>query len=57
MYNEYEFGDYIIYLLYPQYKVFIDGRADMYGTEWMKEYYKVKSLEPGWEQRTRGEQY
>ena len=49
MYNEYEFGDYFIYSAYPQYKVFIDGRADMYGVERMKEYYKVNQLKPGWE--------
>ncbi|MDH4231492.1 MAG: hypothetical protein OEW04_05615, partial [Nitrospirota bacterium] len=49
MYNEYEFGDYIIYSAYPQYRVFIDGRADMYGVERMKEYYRVNQLKPGWE--------
>jgi hypothetical protein len=49
MYNEYEFGDYVIYSAYPQYRVFIDGRADMYGVERMKEYYKVNQLKPGWE--------
>jgi hypothetical protein len=49
MYNEYEFGDYIIYSAYPQYKVFIDGRADMYGTEWMKDYYKLSQLKQGWD--------
>jgi hypothetical protein len=49
MYNEYEFGDYVIYSAYPQYRVFIDGRADMYGTKWMKEYYNVSELKPGWE--------
>lgn len=49
MYNEYEFGDYIIYSAYPQYRVFIDGRADMYGTEWMKDYYKLSQLKQGWD--------
>jgi len=49
MYNEYEFGDYIIYSAYPRYKVFIDGRADMYGTAWMKDYYKVSQLKQGWD--------
>ena len=49
MYNEYEFGDYIIYGAYPRYRVFIDGRADMYGTERMKEYFKVAYIRPGWD--------
>jgi hypothetical protein len=50
MFNEYEFGDYIIYRNYPKYKVFIDGRADMYGVGLFKEYLKVVSFETGWEE-------
>ena len=50
MYNEYEFGDFVIYSLHDKYKVFIDGRADMYGSNHMKDYYQVKSLEAGWEE-------
>jgi len=45
-----EFGDYIIYAAWPEYKVFVDGRSDMYGTEIMKEYLKVISIKPGWEE-------
>lgn len=48
MFNDYEFGDYVIYRAYPRYKVFIDGRADMYG-ERFKEYFKVYMIKPGWE--------
>jgi len=48
MYNEYEFGDYVIYAAYPQYKVFIDGRADMYGSARLKEYYHVNKLKNNW---------
>ena len=48
MFNNDEIGDHVIYNLYPQYKVFVDGRMDMYGTRIMKEYEKVISLEPGW---------
>lgn len=48
MFNDYEFGDYVIYRAYPKYKVFIDGRADMYG-ERFREYFKIDMLEPGWE--------
>ncbi|HOP48287.1 MAG TPA: hypothetical protein PK874_11555 [Desulfobacteraceae bacterium] len=51
MFNEYEFGDYIIYSAYPQYRVFIDGRADMYGSEWLKEYCRIITLSPGWEKK------
>ena len=49
MFNDDEFGDYVIYAAWPEYHVFIDGRSDMYGVERMKEYYKVLNFEPGWE--------
>ena len=49
MFNNDEFGDYIIYAAWPDYRVFFDGRSDMYGTEIMKEYYKISNSEPGWE--------
>jgi len=48
MFNNDEIGDYIIYWLYPRYKVFIDGRSDMYGEPILKKYYKVAVIEPGW---------
>ena len=50
MFNMDEFGDYIIYRNYPVYKVFIDGRIDMYGVKVLKEYKKVIKFKPGWEE-------
>lgn len=44
-----EFGDYVIYAAWPRYKVFFDGRSDMYGTERLKEYIKVTNFEEDWE--------
>lgn len=49
MFNNDEFGDYIIYAAWPDYKVFFDGRSDMYGVERLKEYIKVIHIEEGWE--------
>lgn len=49
MFNNDEIGDLIIYKAHRQYKVFIDGRLDMYGTERLKEYFKVTTFSPGWE--------
>jgi hypothetical protein len=49
MFDNDEFGDYLIYRAYPSYRVFIDGRLDMYGAPIMREYLKVSSFEPGWE--------
>jgi hypothetical protein len=49
MFNDDEFGDYIIYSAYPQYKVFIDSRVDMYGVDHFKDYLTMVYFEPGWE--------
>jgi hypothetical protein len=49
MYDNDEFGDYLIYATYPRYKVFFDGRSDMYGTERFKEFQKFTIFGPGWE--------
>ena len=48
MFDNDEFGDYIIYAAWPKYKVFFDGRSDMYGTDITKEYLKVITIKPGW---------
>lgn len=49
MFNDDEFGDYMIYALWPKYRVFIDGRSDMYGSARMKDYLKITYLKPDWE--------
>lgn len=49
MFNSDEFGDYLIYAASPAYKVFIDGRLDMYGAGKLKEYRKVTEFRQGWE--------
>jgi len=49
VYNNDEFGDYLIYASWPRYKVFFDGRSDMYGTERLKEYLQIRSFKEGWE--------
>jgi hypothetical protein len=49
MFNDDEFGDYIIYSAYPQYKVFIDSRVDMYGIDQFEDYLNMVYFKPGWE--------
>jgi len=50
MYNDDEIGDYVIYAAYPEYRVFVDGRNDMYGEEHMRDHLRVIRLERGWEE-------
>ena len=49
MFNNDEFGDYIIYAAWPRYRVFIDGRTDMYGAARVKEYLTLSLAQEGWE--------
>jgi hypothetical protein len=49
MFDSYEFGGYLIWELWPRYKVYIDGRADMYGRTTVQEYEQVFQLQPGWQ--------
>ncbi len=50
MFNYFPWGGYLLYRLYPHYRVFIDGQTDFYGEALTREYETVISLAPGWEQ-------
>jgi hypothetical protein len=47
MYNEYSLGGYLLYALNPPPKVFIDGRADMYGEQILSDYSSIVSSRSG----------
>lgn len=49
LYNTYRWGGYLLWRLYPEYQVFIDGRADVYGDGLIAEYLDIYSVQPGWE--------
>jgi hypothetical protein len=49
MFNNDEFGDFIIYSAWPEYKVFFDGRSDMYGENIGNEYLKITQIKSGWD--------
>jgi hypothetical protein len=49
MFNEYACGGYLIWELYPEYRVFIDGRADMYRGEIIWDYMDISNAAVGWE--------
>jgi hypothetical protein len=51
IYNTYGWGGYLIWHLYPGYKVYIDGRADVYGDQFMNDYVNIYNAKPGWEQK------
>lgn len=43
-----EWGDYLIYKLYPKTKVFVDGRSDFYGAEFSLKYLDVMNSHWDW---------
>jgi hypothetical protein len=50
MYNQFGYGGYLEYLLYPKYKVFMDGRIDMYFCCEFKDLYNTLSTTHHYEQ-------
>ncbi len=50
LYNEYTWGGYLIYALYPDVPLFIDGRSDFYRSRIMDDYAVIGRLDPGWEE-------
>ena len=44
-----QWGDYLIYNLFPSKKVFIDGRSDFYGDRFGLNYLDVMGVKYGWE--------
>ena len=46
--NDYNWGGYLIWRLYPAYRVFIDGRTDVYGDSFMDDLYATYHLTDGW---------
>jgi len=49
MFNQFIWGGYILYRLWPDEKVFIDGQTDFYGEFLFREYLDVINLSEGWE--------
>jgi hypothetical protein len=50
MFNNDEFGDYLIFAAWPTYRVFMDGRSDMYGEKFGSAYLRVASAQLGWKE-------
>lgn len=48
LFHEYRWGGYLIYNLYPWKQVFVDGRADVYGDEFISDFVDVMKLRPIW---------
>jgi len=45
-----QWGDFLIYKLYPRNQVFIDGRSDFYGAKFVQKYLDIVNVKFKWQQ-------
>ncbi len=50
LFNSYNWGGYLIWHLWPDYRVFVDGRTDLYGDAVLDEYLRVWRAESGFQE-------
>ncbi len=48
VFNNPQFGDLMLFYLYPAVKVFIDTRFDMYGPVLVEDYFRINNCQPDW---------
>lgn len=53
IFNHYDWGGYLIWKLYPATRVFIDGRADLYGEQLLNQFADTYLLKGDWRQSLR----
>jgi hypothetical protein len=49
--NNYNWGGYLIFRLYPRYRVSIDGRADLHRSHMVNDLLTLEELSPRWKDR------
>ncbi len=49
-----KFGGYLIYRFEGRRKVFFDGRSDLYGAQFLKDYGRMVQVRPGWREQVEG---
>jgi len=49
MFNYFQWGGYLLYRLWPEERVFIDGQTDFYGEAFLRQYAQVIGVKDGWE--------
>jgi len=48
LFNDYGWGGYLIWRLYPDYRVWIDGRVAVYGPQHLAEFVEMIDVRPRW---------
>jgi hypothetical protein len=50
LFNDYDWGGYLLNAFYPERRVYIDGRTEMYGERFFEQYVRAIAAAPGWRQ-------
>jgi hypothetical protein len=53
LYDEYKWGGYCLYELYPRQRVFVDGRAEVYFGGPLNDYFEIHYVRPKWREALR----
>jgi hypothetical protein len=48
LFNDYNWGGYILWTLYPDYPTFVDGRTDVFSRQIFEDYLTFWTAAPGW---------
>ncbi len=51
LFNSYNWGGYLIFTLWPDYLVFVDGRTDLYDDELLRQYLAIYSATDTWQEQ------
>jgi len=49
LFNSYNWGGYLIFTLWPDYPVFVDGRTDLYDEAFLRQYVRIYMADDGWQ--------
>jgi hypothetical protein len=49
MFNDFNWGGYLLFRLWPQQQVFIDSQSDFYGEEFTRQYEQIMLARAGWQ--------
>ncbi len=50
LFNDYNFGGYLLWKAWPRFRVFVDGRMDVYRGAPLDDYLLALDAKPGWEE-------
>jgi hypothetical protein len=49
LFNEFDWGGYLLFELWPDQQIFMDGHTHIYGEALTREYEQIITLNAGWE--------